>query len=77
MPLLNTHTVHNHIAYPCATKILNDFVGSKDKELYEVKGGRIGVFVRSKSQKELAPSVAQWLNERSDRCVIRQNKSKK
>jgi polyhydroxyalkanoate synthase len=40
-------------------------VGSKDKDLYEFKGGHIGVFVGSKSQKELAPAISEWLHERS------------
>ena len=49
---------------PAATIPLNDHVGSKDKELYSFKGGHIGVFVGSKSQKELAPAVTAWLKKR-------------
>ena len=64
MPLLNIYAVGDHIVPPVSTKALNDLVGSKDKELYEFKGGHIGVFVGSKSQKELAPAVAQWLHRR-------------
>jgi hypothetical protein len=41
-------------------------VGSTDKSLYEFKGGHIGIFVGTKSQKELAPSIAQWLQQRCD-----------
>ncbi|HET7318114.1 MAG TPA: hypothetical protein VFK23_03145, partial [Nitrospirota bacterium] len=43
----------------------NDLVGSTDKALYEFKGGHVGVFVGTKSQKELAPAISQWLHERS------------
>ncbi|MGC2164846.1 MAG: hypothetical protein WA632_02395, partial [Gallionella sp.] len=32
--------------------------------LYEFPGGHIGVFVGSRSQKELAPAIAKWLVER-------------
>jgi polyhydroxyalkanoate synthase len=65
MPLLNIYAKADHLVPPCATKPLNDKVGSKDKDLYEFKGGHIGVFVGSKSQKELAPAIAKWLHERS------------
>jgi len=67
MPLLNIFAISDHIVTPCATKPLNDLVGSEDKELYEFKGGHIGVFVGSKSQKELAPAVSEWLHKRSEK----------
>jgi len=65
MPLLNIYAGDDHIVPPSATKPLNDLVGSTDKELYSFKGGHIGVFVSSKSQKELAPAVAKWLHQRA------------
>ena len=64
MPLLNIFASADHLVPPSSTKPLNDLVGSDDKTLYEFKGGHIGVFVGSKSQKELAPAIAKWLNER-------------
>jgi polyhydroxyalkanoate synthase len=67
MPLLNIYASADHLVPPSSTKPLNDLVGSEDKDLYEFPGGHIGVFVGSKSQKELAPSLAEWLHERSDR----------
>ena len=66
MPLLNIYAVADHLVPPSSTKPLNDLVGSTDKDLYEFKGGHIGVFVGSKSQKELAPAIAEWLHKRSD-----------
>lgn len=64
MPLLNIYASADHLVPPAATKPLNDLVGSSDKTLYEFKGGHIGVFVGSKSQKELAPAISKWLHER-------------
>ncbi len=64
MPLLNIYATADHLVPPNATKPLNDLVGSTDKSLYEFKGGHIGIFVGTKSQKELAPSIAQWLQDR-------------
>jgi polyhydroxyalkanoate synthase len=66
MPLLNIYAASDHLVPPSSTKPLNDLVGSTDKELYEFKGGHIGVFVGSRSQKELAPSIAEWLHKRSN-----------
>jgi polyhydroxyalkanoate synthase subunit PhaC len=65
-PLLNIYATEDHLVPPSATIPLNDLVGSKDKELYSFKGGHIGVFVGSKSQKELAPAVTAWLKKRDN-----------
>jgi poly(3-hydroxyalkanoate) synthetase len=64
MPILNIYASADHLVPPAATKPLNDLVSSKDKTLYEFKGGHIGVFVGSRSQKELAPAISKWLIER-------------
>ncbi len=62
--LLNIYATEDHLVPPAASIPLNDYVGSTDKELYSFKGGHIGVFVGSKSQKELAPAVTEWLKKR-------------
>jgi polyhydroxyalkanoate synthase len=67
MPLLNIYASGDHLVPPAASRPLNDLVGTSDKTLYEFKGGHIGVFVGSKSQKELAPKIAEWLHDRQDR----------
>lgn len=64
MPLLNIYATEDHLVPPTATMPLNDHVSTNDKELYKFKGGHIGVFVGSKSQKELAPAVAEWILKR-------------
>lgn len=66
MPVLNIYASGDHLVPPSATRPFNDLVGTKDKTLYEFKGGHIGVFVGSKSQKELAPAISRWLHERQD-----------
>ncbi len=64
MPVLNIYASADHLVPPASTKPLNDLVGTEDKTLYEFKGGHIGVFVGSRSQKELAPTIANWLTKR-------------
>jgi polyhydroxyalkanoate synthase subunit PhaC len=63
-PLLNIYATEDHLVPPAASIPLNDHVGSTDKELFSFKGGHIGVFVGSRSQKELAPAVIAWLKKR-------------
>ena len=64
MPLLNIYAAEDHLVPPEASIPLNDLVGSTDTCLTKFSGGHIGVFVGSRSQRELAPGIAEWLKER-------------
>jgi polyhydroxyalkanoate synthase len=64
MPLLNIYATEDHLVPPASSIPLNELVGSEDKTLYGFPGGHIGIYVSSRSQKELAPKVSQWLVER-------------
>jgi polyhydroxyalkanoate synthase len=66
MPLLNIYAEQDHLVPPAASIPLNNLVGSADKCLTKFAGGHIGVFVGSRSQKELAPGIALWLKERDN-----------
>lgn len=66
MPLLNIYAEADHLVPPDSSIALNDLVASADKTLTKFSGGHIGVFVGSKSQKELAPGIGAWLRERGD-----------
>ncbi|MBK9719371.1 MAG: alpha/beta fold hydrolase [Saprospiraceae bacterium] len=66
VPYLNVYATEDNIIPNKSTiAIMDQLTGSKDKQLYAFPGGHIGVFVGAKSQKELAPKVAQWVSERS------------
>jgi polyhydroxyalkanoate synthase len=77
MPILNIYASADHLVPPAATKPFNDLVGSEDKTLYEFQGGHIGVFVGSRSQKELAPAIAKWLIQRDAPAPIKVTPAKK
>ncbi|HEU4718224.1 MAG TPA: class III poly(R)-hydroxyalkanoic acid synthase subunit PhaC [Bacteroidia bacterium] len=64
MPVLNIYAAEDHLVPPSATIPLNEHLGTKDNELYKFPGGHIGVFVGSRSQKELAPAVIKFLGDR-------------
>ena len=65
MPVLNIFGEQDHLVPPSCSKPLNDLVGSNDVTTLDYPLGHIGMYVSSRSQKELAPKVAEWLIERS------------
>jgi polyhydroxyalkanoate synthase len=65
MPLLNVMAKFDHLVPNEASKPLNDAVSSSDKEMLVFPTGHIGIFVGSKSQKEVCPKITEWLKPRS------------
>lgn len=65
MPLLNVMAEFDHLVPNDASKPLTDAVSSSDKETFVFPTGHIGIFVGSKSQKEVCPKIADWLKPRS------------
>lgn len=64
VPFLNVYATDDNIIPNESTTPVMKAIGSRDKKEYPFPGGHIGVFVGSRSQKELAPAVAQWVTER-------------
>ncbi len=62
--VLNIYATEDHLVPPAASKTFTSYLTVTDKEDVAFKGGHIGVFVGSKSQKELAPKVAEFLKKR-------------
>src|SRR5574341_961834 len=65
MPLLNVMAEFDHLVPTDASKPLTEAVSSSDKETLIFPTGHIGIFVGSKSQKEVCPRIAEWLKPRS------------
>ncbi|MCL7413804.1 MAG: class III poly(R)-hydroxyalkanoic acid synthase subunit PhaC, partial [ANME-2 cluster archaeon] len=65
MPLLNVMAEFDHLVPNDASRPLSDAVSSTDKETLVFPTGHIGIFVGSKSQKEVCPKIAAWLKPRS------------
>jgi polyhydroxyalkanoate synthase len=65
VPLLNVMGEFDHLVPNDASKPLNDAVSSKDKDLLVFPTGHIGMFVSGKSQREIYPKIAAWLQPRS------------
>src|SRR3989337_1502186 len=65
MPLLNVMAEFDHLVPTDASIPLTEAVSSSDKETLVFPTGHIGIFVGSKSQKEVCPRIAEWLKPRS------------
>jgi poly[(R)-3-hydroxyalkanoate] polymerase subunit PhaC len=66
VPLLNVMAEFDHLVPNAASKPLNDAVSSKDKDILVFPTGHIGMFVSGKSQREIYPKIAAWLDPRSN-----------
>jgi len=60
VPYLNVYATSDNIIPNESTKAVMSKIGSTDKQEIPFPGGHIGVFVGTKSQKDLAPAVAKW-----------------
>lgn len=68
MPLLNIYAEQDHLVPPSSSEPLGDLVSSTDVTTRSFPVGHIGMYVSSKSQRDLAPTIAEWLIERSGRA---------
>ncbi|HZQ25640.1 MAG TPA: alpha/beta fold hydrolase [Terriglobales bacterium] len=63
--LLTVIAEADHITPPCMSRTIVDMVGSKDKELYSIPAGHIGIMVGSGANKVTWPHMDNWLAKRS------------
>jgi polyhydroxyalkanoate synthase len=63
--LLTVIAEADHITPPCMSRSIVDMVSSKDKELYTIPAGHIGIMVGSGANKVTWPHMDNWLAKRS------------
>jgi polyhydroxyalkanoate synthase subunit PhaC len=64
--LLNVIAEADHITPPCQSEGVMEKVGSRDKDLYRIQGGHIGIMAGSGAEKRTWPHIETWLAPRSD-----------
>jgi len=64
--LLNVIAEADHITPPCQSEGVMERVGSRDKALYRIQGGHIGIMAGSGAEKRTWPHIEAWLAARSD-----------
>lgn len=65
MPVLNIFAEYDNLVPPACSRTFTDYIGSKDKEIASYPTGHIGIFVSSRSQKEICPRLSDWLVKHS------------
>jgi polyhydroxyalkanoate synthase len=65
MPVLNIYGEQDHLVPPHCSRCVEDLVGSADVTTKAFPLGHIGMYVSSRAQTDLAPTVAKWLTRRS------------
>jgi len=63
--LLTVIAEADHITPPCQSASIMDKVSSKDKELFRITGGHIGIMAGSGAAKLTWPHIDGWLGPRS------------
>jgi len=76
MPVLNIYAEKDHLVPPSSSNVFSRYTGSKDFTDKCFPVGHIGVYVSSKTQRDLAPLIADWLVLRSTAKPVKRKKSK-
>lgn len=63
--LLTVIAEADHITPPCQSRSIMDKVSSKDKELWNIPGGHIGIMAGSTAHRTTWPHIEAWLRARS------------
>ena len=65
MPILNIYAEQDHLVPPASSLALERYIGSEDYTLRSFPVGHIGMYVSSKVQRDLPPTIADWLKARA------------
>lgn len=65
IPVLNIYAAEDHLVPPAASIPLKDYVGTKDYTELAFPGGHIGIYVSGRAQKQVPPTIGQWLDART------------
>lgn len=65
IPILNIYAQQDHLVPPASSLALEKYIGSKDYTLSSFPVGHIGMYVSSKVQKDLPPTIVDWLKLRA------------
>lgn len=76
-PILNIVAQHDNIVPPESSTCLMDLVGSRDKELLQVKGGHHGLSIGPSALQTVWPKAADWLRSRQTAPATKGRKAAK
>jgi len=62
VPIFNIYGLQDHIVPPSCCRALKDYISSEDYRELAFDGGHIGIYVSGRAQREIAPSISEWLS---------------
>ena len=65
MPILNIYAEEDHLVPPASSLALEKYVSSQDYTVESFPAGHIGMYVSGKVQRDLPPSIVEWLQARA------------
>jgi polyhydroxyalkanoate synthase len=65
IPILNIYAEQDHLVAPASSLALEKYIGSADYTVYSFPVGHIGMYVSSKVQRNLPPTIVDWLKART------------
>jgi polyhydroxyalkanoate synthase subunit PhaC len=65
MPVLNIYAERDHLVPPLSSIALEKYVGTEDYTVRSFPVGHIGLYVSHKVQKDLPPTIMNWLKDRN------------
>jgi polyhydroxyalkanoate synthase len=63
--VLNVYAEEDHLVPPAASLALKKYISSQDYTARSFPVGHIGMYVSGKVQRDLPPTIAEWLKERN------------
>lgn len=64
MPILNLYAEKDHLVSPESSLALQKYVGTSDYTVRSFPVGHIGMYVSGKVQRDLPPTIVNWLSDR-------------
>jgi polyhydroxyalkanoate synthase len=65
MPVLNVYAEEDHLVPPISSQALEKYIGSQDYTARSFPVGHIGMYVSGKVQRDLPPTITEWLKQRN------------
>jgi|GEM_PF-90292 len=65
IPILNIYAEQDHLVFPASSLALEKYIASVDYTVRSFPVGHIGMYVSSKVQKSLPPTIVDWLKART------------
>jgi polyhydroxyalkanoate synthase len=65
MPVLNVYAEQDHLVPPASSLVLGKYIKSKDYTARSFPVGHIGMYVSGKVQRDLPPTIVEWLKARN------------